>query len=130
MHVRMLGIEVHGGYPLQARLQIFLHTLNEFSCVVLEVQTFAEFRGHNDFEEAVIARSLPTVENGGDIYVRSGGVKPYSRWVTTVGSGVARDVSSVCLPLTLVFVLCICHADGRPLATESGGAKLPNRLRL
>jgi hypothetical protein len=67
MHVRMLGIEVHGGHPFQGCLQIFLHTLNEFSRVVLEVQTLAELRGHNDFEEALIARSLPTVEDGGDI---------------------------------------------------------------
>jgi len=35
--------------------------------VVLEVQTLAELRGHNEFEEALIARSLPTVEDGGDI---------------------------------------------------------------
>jgi hypothetical protein len=33
----MFGIEVQGGYPLQARLQIFLHALNEFSRVFLEV---------------------------------------------------------------------------------------------
>ena len=33
--------------------------------VTLEVQTFAELRGHNDFEEALIARSLPTVEDRG-----------------------------------------------------------------
>ena len=63
----MLGIEVHGGHPFQGCLQIFLHTLNEFSRVVLEVQTLAELRGHNDFEKALIARSLPTVEDGGDI---------------------------------------------------------------
>jgi len=31
----MLGIEVHGGYPFQACLQIFLHALNEFSRVVV-----------------------------------------------------------------------------------------------
>src|SRR6516165_2119276 len=130
MHVRMLGIEVHSGYPFQARLQVFFHTLNEFSRVVLEVQTFAELRGHNDFEEALIARSLPTVEDGGDIYVRSGGVKPCTGGIATVRSGVARDIASVCLPLTLVFVFCVRHSDGHPLATESGGAKLPNRLRL
>jgi hypothetical protein len=35
--------------------------------VVLEVQTLSELRGHNEFEEALIARSLPTVEDGGDI---------------------------------------------------------------
>src|SRR5215469_4552247 len=130
MHVRMFGIEVHRGYPLQARLQIFLHALNEFSRVFLEVQAFAELRGHNDFEEALIARSLPTVEDGGDIYVRSGDVKPCTRGIATVRSGVARDIASVCLPLTLVFVFCVRHSDGHPLATESGGAKLPKRLRL
>src|SRR5215469_9015982 len=130
MHMRMLGIEVHGGYPLQARLQISLHTLNEFSRVLLEVQAFAKLRGHNDFEEALIARPLPTVEDRGDIYVRSGGIKPCTRGIATVRSGVARDIASVCLPLTLVFVFCVRHSDGHPLATESGGAKLLQRLRL
>src|SRR5215813_5918571 len=130
MHVRMLGIEVHGGYPFQARLQIFLHALNELSRVVLDVQTFTELRGHNDFEEALIARSLPTVEDGGDIYVRSGGVKPCTRGIATARSAVPRDIVSMCLPLTLVFVFCVRHSDGHPLATESGGAKLPNRLEL
>ena len=118
MHVRMLGIEVHGGYPFQAGLQIFLHALNEFSRVVLEVQTFAELRGHNDFEEALIARSLPTVEDRGDIYVCSGGVNPCTGGIATVRSGVACDIASVCLPLTLVFVFCVRHSDGHPLATE------------
>src|SRR5215467_10144953 len=130
MHVRVLGIEVHGGYPFQARLQIFLHALNEFSRVIVEVQTLAELRGHNDLEEALIARSLPTVEDRGDIYVCSGGVKPCTGGIATVRSGVACDIASVCLPLTLVFVLCICHSNGHPLATEAGGAKLPNSLRL
>src|SRR5215469_4284002 len=130
MHVRMLGIEVQGGCPLQARFQIFLHALNEFSRVFLEVQAIAKLRGHNDFEEALIARSLPTVEDRGDIYVRSGGVKPCTRGIATVRSGVARNIASVCLPLTLVFVFCVRHSDGHPLATEPGGAKLPNRLRL
>jgi hypothetical protein len=130
MRVRVLGIEVHGGYPFQARLQIFLHALNEFSRVILEVQTVAELRGHNDFEEALIARSLPTVEDRGDIYVSSGGVKPGTGGIATVRSGVACDIASVCLPLTLVFVSCVRHSDGYPLATESGGAKLPKRLRL
>jgi hypothetical protein len=100
----MLGIEVDGGYPLQARLQIFLHALNEFSRVLLEVQTFAELRRHNDFEEPLIARSLPTVEDRGDIYVRSRGVKPCTGGITTLCSGVARDIASVCLPLAWVFV--------------------------
>jgi hypothetical protein len=59
----MLSIEVHGCYPFQTRLQIFLHALNEFSRVVLEVQTFAELRGHNEFEKALIACTLPTVED-------------------------------------------------------------------
>jgi hypothetical protein len=130
MHVRVLGIEVHGRYPFQARLQIFLHALNEFSRVILEVQTFAELRGHNDFEDALIARSLPTVEDRGDIYVCSGGVNPCTGGIATVRSGVACDIASVCLPLTLVFVSCVRHSDGYPLATESGGAKLPKRLRL
>src|SRR5215469_18481611 len=130
MHVRMFGIEVHGGYPFQARLQIFLHTMNEFSRVFLEVQAIAELRGHNDFEEALIARPLPTVEDRGDIYVRSGGVKPCTRGIATLCSGVARNVVPVCFPLALVLVLCICHSDGHPLATEPGGAKLPNSLRL
>jgi hypothetical protein len=96
----------------------------------MEVQTFAELRGHYDFEEALIARSLPTVEDRGDIYVRSGGVKPYTGWITSMRSGVARDIASVCLPLTLVLAFCIRHSDGYPLATEPGGAKLPNSLRL
>jgi hypothetical protein len=126
----MLGIEVHGGYPFQARLQIFLHALNEFSRVVLEVQTLAELRGHNDFEEALIARSLPTVEDRGDIYVRSGAVKPCTGGIATLRSGVARDIASVCLPLALVFVFRVRHSDGHPLATESGKTKLPNGLRL
>src|SRR6516164_4555649 len=130
MHVRMFGIEVHGGYPFQTPLQIFLHTLNEFSGVFLEVQAFAKLRGHNDFEEALIARPLPTVEDRGDIYVRSGGVKPCTRGIATVRSGVARDIASVCLPLTLVFVFCVRHSHGHPLATKSGGAKLPKRLSL
>src|SRR5215470_2835899 len=130
MHVRVLGIEMHGGYPFEAGLQLFLHALNEFSRLVLEVQTFAELRGHNDFEEALIARSLPTVEDGGDIYVCSGGVKPCTGGIATVRSGVARDIASVCLPLTLVFVFCVRHSDGHSLATGSGGAKLPERLRL
>src|SRR6516162_3641435 len=130
MHVRMLGIEVHGGYPFQTRLQIFLHTLNEFSRVFLEVQAIAELRGHNDFEEALIARPLPTVEDRGDIYVRSGGVKSCTREIATVRSAVARDIASMCLPLTLVFVFCVRHSDGHPLGTESGGTKLPDRLRL
>jgi len=130
MHVRMLGIEVHGGYPFQGRLQIYLHALNEFSRVILEVQALTELRGHNDFEEALIARSLPTVEDRGDIYVRSGGVKPCGGGIATVRSGVAPNVVPVCLPLTLVFVFCVRHSDGHPLATESGGTKLPNSLRL
>ena len=33
-------------------------------------------------------------------------------------SGVARDIASVCLPLALVFVFCVRHSDGHPLATE------------
>jgi len=103
MHVRVLGIEVHGSYPFQARPQIFLHALNEFSCVVLEVQTFAELRGHNDFEEALIARSLPTVEDRGDIYIRSGAVKPCTGGIAPVRSRVARNIASVCLPLALVL---------------------------
>src|SRR5215831_12395659 len=121
MHVRMLGIEVHGGYPFQARLQIPLHALNEFSRVVLEVQAFAELRGHNDFEEALIARSLPTVEDRGNIYVRSGGIKPCTGGITTLCSGVARDVVPVCPPLPLVFACGVRHTDGHPLGTESGG---------
>jgi hypothetical protein len=130
MDMRVLGIEVYGGYPFQARLQIFLHALNEFSRVVLEVQTFAKLRGNNDFEEALIARSLPTVEDRCDIYVGSGGVKPCTGGIAAVRSSVAGDIASVGLPLTLVFVFCIRHSDRHPLATESGGAKLPNRLRL
>ena len=98
--------------------------------MVLEVQTFAELRGHNDFEEALIARSLPTVEHGGDIYVRSGGVKPCTRGIATARSAVTRDIVSMCFPLALIFVFCIRHTYGHPLATESGGTKLLNRLRL
>src|SRR6516165_7335607 len=116
MHVRMLGIEVHGGYTFQAGLQIFLHALNELSRVVLEGQTFGELRGHNDFEEALIARSLPTVEDGNDIYVGSGGVKPCSGRIPTVRSGVARNIASVCLPLAWVFVGCIADPDRDTLA--------------
>src|SRR5215472_12484273 len=104
MHVSVHGIEVHGGYPFQVRLQILLHALNEFSRVVLEVQTFTELRGHNDFEEALIARSLPTVEDGNDIYARSGSVKPGSGRIPTVRSSVSRYIASVCLPLAWVFV--------------------------
>jgi hypothetical protein len=100
----MLGIEVHRGHPLKASLQISFQALNEFSRVILEVQTLAELRGHNDFEEALIPRSLPTVEDRGDVYVRSGGVKPCSVRIATVGSGVARNIAPVCLPLALVLV--------------------------
>jgi hypothetical protein len=72
--------------------------------VILEVQAFTELRGHNDFEEALIARSLPTVEKGNDIYIRSGSVKPCTGGIVTVRSGLARNIASVCLPLAWVFV--------------------------
>jgi hypothetical protein len=57
----MLGIEVYGGYPFQARLQIFLHALNEFSGLILKIQAFTELRGHNHFEEALVTGSLPSI---------------------------------------------------------------------
>ena len=98
--------------------------------MILEVQPFAELRGHNYFEEALVACSLPCVQNRSDIQVCSGGIKPCSGRITSLRSAVARNVASMCLPLALVFVLCIGHTDGHPLAIESRGARLPTRVRV
>jgi hypothetical protein len=110
--------------------KLFLHALDEFSRVILQIQTFAELSGHNDFEKALVACSLPTVEDRGDIYVRSGGVKPCSGGIATMRRGVARSIATMCLPLALVFVFRIRHTYGHPLGTEPGGTKLSNRVRL
>ena len=50
MHMRMPCVEVRGGHPLQASAQISFHALNELARMSLEIQAFAELRGHNQFE--------------------------------------------------------------------------------
>lgn len=57
--VRVLGVEVLDGDPLQAGAEISLHLSDETLGVGLHVHALAEFRADDELEEVLVAGSLP-----------------------------------------------------------------------
>lgn len=57
--VRMFGVEVSYSNPFERRGQIGLHTAHHVPRQALQIETFAEFRGNDQFPQSWIAALLP-----------------------------------------------------------------------
>src|SRR5258708_1001480 len=67
VYVRVVGVVVVDGHPLEARFQISLHVRYEGSRVCFEVETLRVLRGDDELPEARVARALPASQGGGEV---------------------------------------------------------------
>jgi hypothetical protein len=61
--VRVFGIEMWDGNPVQACAQIFLHPARELARQLVQVDSVAEFRRYDHFPEPRVASFLPPIED-------------------------------------------------------------------
>src|SRR5262245_51393432 len=59
MHVRVTGVVVVDGHPLEARAEIPLHVRDECSCVRLQVEALSVLRRDDELPQPFVARPLP-----------------------------------------------------------------------
>ena len=76
MHMRMLGVVVGGGDPLQPCSEIGFHSRQNVSRQLFEIDAFTKFRRDNEFEQSRIASGLPIPENRWNVGNGTAGTKP------------------------------------------------------
>ena len=104
MGMRMFRVVVDDRYPFELGLKIALHPSHEFPRVILKVDPVPELGRDDDFEEPLIARSLPGVQSTGYVSPRLGTAETGSVLLTLLRRPLAREVVAVRFPLASVLV--------------------------
>jgi hypothetical protein len=99
VYVGVLSIEVRDCRPLQSHAQVLLHAGQQFSGMPSKIEAFAKLWRDDQFEQALIASALPSVQRIGDVYVVGGGRKPGLPTLSLFGRALPCDVAAVRGPL-------------------------------
>src|SRR5712691_8383449 len=102
--MRVFSVVVDDRYPFQLGLKVPLHPSHELPRVILQVDPVPELGRDDDFEEPLIAGSLPGVEPTGNVNPRLGAAETGSVLLALLGRPFACQVVAMRFPLAGVLV--------------------------
>src|SRR5262249_44603905 len=97
MNMRVVGVVVIDGHPLEARPQVALHVGDERPGVPLEVETLGVLGRDDELPQPLVARPLPAPEGRRKIDAFLLGAEP-TPLATTALRALARQVRAMCGP--------------------------------
>ena len=124
--MRVVGVVVVDGHPVEPRAQVALHVRYERACVRLEIEALPVLRGDDELPEPRIARLLPTSQGRREVDAALLGVEAPALPALALGA-LARQVRSVGGPGGAPSVTGVGRLHGAPLppgvhASQEGSA--------
>jgi hypothetical protein len=116
--VRMQGVVVVNGDPLEAPSEVVLYAMNELSGMSSKVQLLTELRRHDQLPEPRILLSFPGAESLLQLHLVALAVKPEAALVSVLHA-LAREVAPVPVPGALLCVSGVGHLDDGALKGSS-----------
>jgi hypothetical protein len=99
MDMRVFGIVMGHGNPLQWTVQVPLHLAHEFAGELEQIDAVAEFRRDDQLPEALVSCGLPPGELSGNFNSLPGGIEACRDTVAITRRGFALDIPAVGAPL-------------------------------
>jgi hypothetical protein len=130
MDMRVFGIVMGHGNPLQRTVQVPLHSAHKVAGESGQIDAVAEFRRDDQLPEALVSCGLPPGELSGNFNSLPGGIEACQAPVIFTRRGLALDIPAVGAPLARRRVARVCDPNRTTLkmrtrCSRASGASRP-----
>ena len=123
--MRVLRVVVLHRNPFQLGSKILLHSFDQTTRQTRQVYPITELRRDNEFEHSLVSCALPALELPGNVDSVVLSIETHGLRVVFEGGALARQVTSMRLPLPSRLVIQIGHSDGAALMIRASAFSFP-----